>query len=1007
MRQISMSKKYNIQFLEDKLGKFDTEYKYPRISLIEGALFYVEKQTKKELEEEITLIKINESFNPTYIWGYVVENGAIYVTRSFGENKIFIFNPTSMKKTEFVKGKLKILKTLQKDTIDNLFDQKAVFDYFYQSLWNLRLGLGKEIRNKNKIPDNKALMEAQHIIDRIIFTYFICEKELISVRGFGPITGKELFTDILGQLPDPWHYLKKLFFGQFAKANAKELDCGGDVFIKTPYLNGGLFRSKNIVHVSEEDLIIEYDWNNIFNLLNKYTWIIEEEIADPSEEYEGNLTPEIIGHIYEKFVISIETLDEINFDELTISSKGDLKKGNKKIGAYYTPENITEYISRKTILSNIYDKIGIKSNTNFEKFINESNSKILNDVLQKLDNITICDPACGSGAFLLKAGEILLESKIKILNRLEVDNVDKYTIKKKIIIKNLYGVDIQEGAVEICKLRLWLWLISSSFDQKVEPLPNIEYNFTVGNSLIGWNNEKLDQNVLLQIDEKILTILDALNLHYKSNKIDEIKLKLQKNDMKSYAQAMGLLKEIYSYSTENEAEQLKNIIEIIRKSIYEKIDGIFYNYIRSEGIKLIKNDYDNLKPFHWKVDFNNIFEKGGFDIIIGNPPYVRSVRIKLEKTYYKDKFYSAFGAYDIYILFMEKALDLINNTGIIGLITPNKYFVADYAKKIRHLLLQNYILEITDFGKAKSVFEGVLISTAITFYRKPISDKDDKINLKLISDSKIRKIIDIKPVLAEKTDIITDDEIIRVYQNPKANSILSKIYKKCDLLSDHCEIRTGVMGFDYWAMDECISDANKGRRIATNSYIDRYEFLWGKKVNLYKRNVYEPRLDPKCKQLNSATSELFAQKKVVVRGVAKKLTAMLDQEGIGILVAVHSIISNEYDCKFILGLLNSKLYNWIHLTQFYSARIPQGSLRYPISFLKNLPLCEINNENEILYKKIINSVGHILELKIKDKNDSDVQKKILMLDSEIDNLIYELYGLTNNEITIIEESQEV
>jgi len=134
-----MSEKYNLQFLEKKLGKFDTEYEYPRISLIEGPLFYVEKQTKKELEEEIKRIKSSESMNPTYIWSYEIENGAIYVTRTFGENKVFIYNPTSMNKTEYVKGKLKVLNELQEDTIDNLFDQKAVFDYFYKKLWDLRL----------------------------------------------------------------------------------------------------------------------------------------------------------------------------------------------------------------------------------------------------------------------------------------------------------------------------------------------------------------------------------------------------------------------------------------------------------------------------------------------------------------------------------------------------------------------------------------------------------------------------------------------------------------------------------------------------------------------------------------------------------------------------------------------------------------------------------------------------------------------------------------------------
>jgi len=159
-----------------------------------------------------------------------------------------------------------------------------------------------------------------------------------------------------------------------------------------------------------------------------------------------------------------------------------------------------------------------------------------------------------------------------------------------------------------------------------------------------------------------------------------------------------------------------------------------------------------------------------------------------------------------------------------------------------------------------------------------------------------------------------------------------KMYERSELLSKVAQVRTGVMGFDYWAMDKYISDKNKGRRIATNSYIDRYTFLWGKKVNLYKRSVFEPRL-AKCDVLNENTLTLFASKKVVVRGVARRLTAMLDEEGIGILVAVHSVIGERYDNRFLLGLLNSKLFNWLHTIQFYSARIPEGSLRDAVPFI--------------------------------------------------------------------------
>jgi hypothetical protein len=174
-----------------------------------------------------------------------------------------------------------------------------------------------------------------------------------------------------------------------------------------------------------------------------------------------------------------------------------------------------------------------------------------------------------------------------------------------------------------------------------------------------------------------------------------------------------------------------------------------------------------------------------------------------------------------------------------------------------------------------------------------------------------------------------------------------------------------VMGFDYWAMDECISDDNIGRRIATNSYVGRYQFLWGKRVRLYKREVFEPRLSSDCKALNENTLELFASRKIVVRGVARKLTAMLDEEGVGILVAVHSVIGKRYENKFLLGLLNSKLFNWIHVVQYYSARIPEGSLRYPSSFLGDLPIRTIDfsdREDVARHDRMVELVEWMLEL---------------------------------------------
>ncbi|ADZ09783.1 hypothetical protein Metbo_1556 [Methanobacterium lacus] len=694
--------KYNLEYLQNRLGTFNKDFKYPNKRILGSNLIYIETQTKKELNECID--KIKDKMNPGYIWGYVNSTESTYVTRAFGENQIFTYNPEVFKnRTEYVKGKQKVLNNLTEDSINELFDQKIVFNHFYEKLWYLRIDLGKEIRDQNNLSDNESLMAAQHIIDRILFTYFICGKKLLNVNGKEPISGQKLFTNIISRMPDPWRCLKTLFFRNFAKNGTQKLKIGSKDYIQTRYLNGGLFRPKIIEGISEEELIIKYtkkQWQDLFEPLNKYTWIIEDEIMDYYGEYEGNLTPEIIGHIYEKFVITMVKLDEIKLEELKISDKGELLKGNKEIGAYYTEEYITDFISQNTIKPKLFDQLGIVEKIDFDDFVNAYSSEVLEEALGILDKMTICDPACGSGAFLIKSGEILLEYKSKINKKLKNKNMDLYNLKKYIIINNLYGVDIQEGAIEICKLRLWLWLISSSKNQKFEPLPNIEYNFIIGNSLMGWAKEKLGQNLLVKIDESVLNSIESLNINNEIG-FNQIKENLQNNDIQSYAEVISFLKNIYSYSTDEEAEKLKDIIESIKKFIYKEVDRIYFDSIESKG-RINFVDYENFNPFHWKVDFNKIFKDGGFDIVIGNPPYgFRGVLTAQEKKIFRKNLEISFPTGDIAELFFKRGLNaLVKPNGYFSFIIPKKSIYGESWGELREYLRNYYTFFFSDAGKA-------------------------------------------------------------------------------------------------------------------------------------------------------------------------------------------------------------------------------------------------------------------------------------------------------------------
>ena len=415
-----------------------------------------------------------------------------------------------------------------------------------------------------------------------------------------------------------------------------------------------------------------------------------------------------------------------------------------------------------------------------------------------------------------------------------------------------------------------------------------------------------------------------------------------------------------------------------------------------------------VNPFDWQRAFPQVFAQGGFDAVVGNPPYIRTLSLEHDKKYFNQKYRSAYGAYDIYVLFMEKSIELIKKIGLIGFITPNKYFVADYGKGIRAEIIKNAgIVKIADFGKCKSLFDGAFISTAITILTKEKSGPD--IGLVILDDDTKKNISEIKELTIPLSQILTKQNEIRVYSEDKSNLILAKLENNSLPLIIVAQVRTGVMGFDYWQMEKYISDDFSGIRIATNSYIDKYQFLWGKKVRLYKKEYYEPRLNPSCDFLSENTIEFFKTSKVVVRGVAQRLTAMLDEEGTGLLVAVHGVIGKNYSNKFLLGLINSKLLNWIHIIQFYSARIPEGSLRYPISFLSSLPIPNVDlskSADLAKYNHMITLVERMLDLHKRSPATPQEQERlardIAATDRAIDALVYQLYDLTPEEIAIVE-----
>jgi hypothetical protein len=257
----------------------------------------------------------------------------------------------------------------------------------------------------------------------------------------------------------------------------------------------------------------------------------------------------------------------------------------------------------------------------------------------------------------------------------------------------------------------------------------------------------------------------------------------------------------------------------------------------------------------------------------------------------------------------------------------------------------------------------------------------------------------------EFPNLFDDDGKIQIESNEEDKALIQKlkIHPRLETLAD---IRTGIMGFEYWKMEPIIKDANPTGgyvKLYTNGNFRRYTTSWGiESVDLYKSKYLKPTIKLDNNILNKNTIDLFkTTPKIIVRGVSRRLAAILDSDGAGILVAVHSVIPKKVNWQYVLGLLNSTLLNWYHLNTQYSVRIPQGSLKYPVSFYKQLPVPIPTSANAELVGMVEKLVERILSAK-RTNSMADTSRS----EKEIDELVYELYGLTEDEKGIIKSKME-
>ncbi|MFB6199574.1 MAG: Eco57I restriction-modification methylase domain-containing protein [Candidatus Nanohaloarchaea archaeon] len=1042
--------------IENKDYSYKIDFEEPRAAYFSD----IPQEDIRPIIEEIKKKRID------YIWFWNSESQRLAVYRKHGEKKDFIYNiKYAESRGEYRKSKISKLEKFSKEEPEALFDTKAIVNHFYKNLWNERLKMAKSI--SNDLSDNQKILLSQKIIDRISFIYFLGKKDIVCAEFKGnrtTINVKDYFQELVEQHQEnSYSALVEIFEGLNEEGGTNKNLTEGRGSIYLPHLNGGLFRFRDITdlngeELSEKDLDIQdYNWSNLIETLNQYEWVIEdvrveEELEEDRDSFR-TLTPEILGHIYEKFVITVERLDDVSIEELdrirlSVDNSGEIqmRKGNDEIGAYYTPEYITRNISKETMWADLKEKCKLGYDS-FNEFASNGSSDEKEKAIEELKNMKILDPAVGSGAFLMSSADILTDW----LNSLE-ENDDEYQARKDIISDNLYGVDLMEGAIQICRLRLWLWLVSSiepdleKDNLGVEPLPNIDFNTRSGNSLIGYADiERLNSGINRKLSEFDGESIEELfqkrqNLiHDYRDKHGKEALKLKKKLDKKTDKYNGLLnsklkedlnKSGIEYEDEVESpEELpdkpkkvkidfkSNIPEETEQEIekrFEDNSGVRINQYRGDLTSItLKEDYFKIKAntpvneiysdyedhinsfdvtaylseriiseagyFHWIMEFSDVFAEGGFDVLVGNPPYgdimedveKNILRQNMDFCCKKDREIS----YNIFSAFIERSDALLRENGKFGMIIPNSFTrVKEFRKQRKYLLENKELKKIID---EEDPFVGVTLEMVSLFFENS-ERNSDKVEIESRRNSCTSSQV--------KKNILSDSRRYVLYSDELWEFLLDN--SEFDKLDG---TRGPTVKSKYKSSDRSenysIPTLYSGKSVKEFS-LNREKFSWVKEEALESDTL----------------NELYNSEVIVSTRLINQYRVCIKPENY--LVADNVIrIENKTDIspKAIASLLNSEfmgyiaehyLNNEINLTMFinsitYDTPIPEISdneeevLRIIHDYLSFLKQKSVTEENKIGYfKKLLNLVT--AEIFLKDELEVDLVDEVARLIEEIE-----------------------
>lgn len=969
-------------------------------------------------------VKVKEEFTPARRWSFLVgknesshtaQSRLVPILADDEHNPTLtqmeeVFNIEKVTREFFEKYRDLFLRT--KETLDKIVERDTKIKADFES------------KGVNTIDFAKKLL------GQIVFLYFLQKKGWFGVERdaeWGTGTKKflkELFQGKYGQYGNFFNDILEPLFYEALRMDRRHDDNYYSRFnCKIPFLNGGLF-----------DPIGGYDWvhtdiflpnelfsnrnktkegdrgNGILDIFDRYNFTVKED--EPLEK-EVAVDPEMLGKVFENLL-------EV--------------KDRKSKGSYYTSREIVHYMCQQSLINylntelnkgaTLYQNIGdIQTNAfgnetkvgqldltvkykssqqiakeDLEILIkygeqfgeNEAtveakgketdtysyrlpenirrNAKLIDE---KLASIKVCDPAIGSGAFPVGMMHEIVKTRNVLSVFVKDSNRTIYHFKRQCIENSLYGVDIDPGAVEIAKLRLWLSLVVDEEDIKqIKPLPNLEYKIVCGNSLLGYP--------------------------YTPTGLEKIEK----------------LKELFFNETRpKEKNELRQQIDY---SIYD----LFKNTEKSLGYKV---------NFDFKINFSEVFhKKGGFDVVIANPPYVRADRpdIKQQREYIKksNTYKTLWEKWDLYVVFIEKGYDILASEGILEFIVSDAYMASKYAMKSHDYFLKNATINRIDFCSELKIFEAA-VRNIIIEYKKERNSNHIPLRIKHVGDWNNFVVLS-----SNKQSEMAGNTFKLESENKTIGNLSNTLTwgKICYVsvgmvLNAHENIAKGE-----FKKEDLISDQKD--KIHSREYI---EAKWIKKYCTEKKKYLEWATERVPRKIRRPTfPELYIPEKIMMGGMTG---AIYDSSG---LLCNHSITvsvlwkdlkkvknrsiegsikkdfrikdvypfrneleenSQLFDLKYLLAILNSK-FAFKFLDSVRRSRIGF----YPDD-LKKLPIKKIPESQQ---RPFVDLVDRILAI-TKDEDylqNPQKQSQARALEREIDQMVYKLYSLTIEEIATMEEN---